>query len=225
MNCILFGGSGEVGGAVSRELIQNDVCTKLTLLGRKPVASMQNETIVEQVVIDTSSPNLEELVKDIAQGHDIAISCVGIGSGTAWMSEEKMLEIEVNMLGKYARGCKAAGIEIFELLTAVGVNENSATSKIKALRVMGKKHKTVLDVGFKKLAIFKPGMIVGNAHTPKWLTVLTSVIPNSIGWGNIRQEDVAKAFVAHLEKRVTLQNKSVISYENKEMKMLISEKS
>lgn len=225
MNCILFGGSGEVGGAVSRELIQNDVCTKLTLLGRKPVASMQNETIVEQVVIDTSSPNLEELVKDIAQGHDIAISCVGIGSGTAWMSEEKMLEIEVNMLGKYARGCKAAGIEIFELLTAVGVNENSAVSKIKALRVMGKKHKTVLDVGFKKLAIFKPGMIVGNAHTPKWLTVLTSVIPNSIGWGNIRQEDVAKAFVAHLEKRVTLQNKSVISYENKEMKMLISEKS
>jgi len=225
MNCILFGGSGEVGGVVSRELIQSDVCTKLTLLGRKSVASMQNETKVEQVVIDTSSPNLEELVKDIAQGHDIAISCIGIGSGTAFMSEEKMFEIEVNMLGKYARGCKAAGIEIFELLTAVGVNENSAVSKIKALRVMGKKHKTVLEVGFKNLAIFKPGMIVGNAHTPKWLTVLTSVIPNSIGWGNIRQEDVAKAFVAHLEKRDSFQNKSVVSYENKDMKLLISEKS
>ncbi|MBT3300294.1 MAG: NAD(P)H-binding protein [Candidatus Marinimicrobia bacterium] len=223
MNCILFGGSGEVGGAVSRELIQSDVCTKLTLLGRKSVASMQYETKVEQVVIDTSSPNLEELVKATAEGCDIAISCIGIGSGTAFMSEEKMLEIEVNMLGKYARGCKAAGIDIFELLTAVGVNENSATSRIKALRVMGKKHKTVLEVGFEKLAIFKPGMIVGNSHTPKWLTVLTSVIPNSIGWGNIRQEDVAKAFVAHLEKRVALQNKSVVSYENKEMKLLISE--
>lgn len=139
MNCILFGGSGEVGGAVSRELIQSDVCTKLTLLGRKSVASMQYETKVEQVVIDTSSPNLEELVKATAEGCDIAISCIGIGSGTAFMSEEKMLEIEVNMLGKYARGCKAAGIDIFELLTAVGVNENSATSRIKALRVMGKK--------------------------------------------------------------------------------------
>ena len=81
----------------------------------------------------------------------------------------------------------------------------------------------MLEVGFEKLAIFKPGMIVGNSHTPKWLTVLTSVIPNSIGWGNIRQEDVAKAFVAHLEKRVALQNKSVVSYENKEMKLLISE--
>ncbi len=54
MNCILFGGSGEVGGAVARELLKSDVCSKLTMLGRRAVASMQDEAKVDQVVVDTS---------------------------------------------------------------------------------------------------------------------------------------------------------------------------
>ncbi len=221
MKCILFGGSGEVGGAVARELIRSDVCSHLTMLGRRAVTSMQNEAKVEQIVVDTSAPDFEEAVKRIALGHDVAISCTGIGSGTTFMSEEQMMEIEVRMLGKYARGCKAAGIEIFELLTAVGVKESHADSWNKFFRVIGKKYKTVRDVGFEKLAVFKPGMIVGNAHTPRWLSFLTGIIPDSLGWGNIRQDEVARAFVAHLEKKVAMQNQPVMSYENKEMKILL----
>ena len=122
-----------------------------------------------------------------------------------------MIEVEVNMLGKYARGCKAAGIEIFELLTAVGIKESHTSSKFKEFRVMGKKYKTVLEVEFEKLAVFKPGMIVGNSHTPRWLTIFTSLIPDSFGWGNIHQKEIAKAFVAHLEKGVAIQNNPVVS--------------
>ena len=221
MKIILFGGSGEVGGAVACELLKSDVCSQLTLVGRRTISTMQDEPKVKQIVLDTSSDNFEEEVKEKAQGHDVAISCIGIGSGTAFMSEEQMLEVEVNMLGKYARGCKAAGIEIFELLTAVGIKETHAASRIKGLRVMGKKYRAVLEVGFEKLAVFKPGMIVGNAHTPRWLTVLTRFIPDSIGWGNIHQDEVAQAFVAHLEYGVSLQNEPIVSYGNKDMKRLL----
>ena len=56
----------------------------------------------------TDAPDFEQVVTDKAQGHDAAISCVGVGSGSLSMSEEQMIEVEVNMLGKYARGCKAA---------------------------------------------------------------------------------------------------------------------
>ena len=223
MKCILIGGSGEVGGAVARALIKSDVCSQLTMIGRRTVASYQNEAKVKQFVVESGSPDFEETVKELAQGHDAGISCIGIGSGTASMSEEQMMEVEVTMVGSFARGCKAAGIEIFELLTAVGVKETRADSKIKYLRVLGKKYKTVLEVGFNKLAVFKPGMIVGNAHTPNWLTYITRIIPDSLGWGNIRQEELAKAFVAYLEKKVVFQKHSVIAYGNKEMKQLISE--
>jgi len=221
MKCMLFGGSGEVGGAVARELVRSDACSGLTMLGRRVVAAMQGQAKVQQIVTDTTAADFEEVVKEKAQGHDVAISCIGIGSGTLSMSEEQMTEVEVNLAGKYARGCKAAGIEIFELLTAVGVDETDADSRLKALRVLGKKHKTVVEVGFEKLAIFKPGTIVGNAHTPRWITHLTRLIPDFVGWGNIQQHEVARAFVAHLEKRVATQNEPVVSYGNKEMKELI----
>ena len=223
MKCMLFGGSGEVGGAVSRELIKSDACSQLTMLGRRIVSAMQGQAKVDQIVTDTSAADFEEIVKEKTRGHDVAISCIGIGSGTMSMSEEQMMEVEVHMLGKYARGCKAAGIEIFELLTAVGIDETHADSRIKAFRVGGKKHKAVLDVGFEKLAVFKPGMIVGNAHTPHWITYFTGLIPDSLGWGNIRQDELARAFVAHLEKRVAAQHDPVVSYGNKEIKWLIRE--
>ena len=221
MKCILFGGSGEVGGAVAHELIKSDVCTQLTLLGRRTISTMKDESKVEQVVVDTNAADFKEVVASMARGHEAAISCVGIGSGNFTMSEAQLTAIEVNLVGNFARGCKTAGIEIFELLTAVGSKETQVNSRIMPFRVLGKKHKTVVDVGFEKLAIFKPGMIVGNAHTPHWITYLTGLIPDFLGWGNIGQDEVARAFVAHLGKRVALQNDPVVSYGNKEMKGLI----
>ena len=142
MKCVLFGGSGEVGGAVARELIKSSACSQLTLLGRRAVAAMPDEPKVKQIVIDTNAADFEEVVREKAQGHDVAISCIGIGSGTTSMTETQMLEVEVKLLGRFARGCKAAGIEIFELLTAVGVNERSADSRIEYVRVLGKKLNT-----------------------------------------------------------------------------------
>jgi uncharacterized protein YbjT (DUF2867 family) len=221
MKCILLGGSGEVGGAVARELIKSDVCSHLTLLGRRVVAPMQGEPKVEQVVVDTNAADFEQMVKEKAQGHDVAISCVGIGSGSFSMSEDQLMAVEVYLVGNFARGCKAAGIEVFELLTAVGSKETQANSRIMPFRVLGKKHKAVLDVGFEKLAIFKPGMIVGNAHTPRWITLFTGLIPDALGWGNIRQDELARAFVVHLERRVAGQHDPVVSYGNREMKWLI----
>ncbi len=221
MKCILFGGSGQVGGAVSRELIKSDVCSKLTLLGRRIIHNLQNEPKVEQLVVDTSSVDFEKIAKEESQGHDVAISCVGIGSGTASISEEQFMEVDVNLVGKYAKGCKAAGIEIFELLTAVGTKETRINSRFWGFRVMANKYITVREVGFEKLAVFKPGMIVGNSHTPRWITYFTALIPDSLGWGNIRQEEVAQAFVAHLEKVVPVQTETIISYGNKEMKWLL----
>ncbi|NQT61853.1 MAG: NAD(P)H-binding protein [Candidatus Marinimicrobia bacterium] len=220
MSVIMIGGSGEVGGAVVREMIKSDVCSQLTLIGRRSLPDLDGESKVKQIVVDMSDDDFEELVKDKAKGYDVAVSCLGIGSGTYGMSEEQMMAIEVDLIGAFARGCKAAGIEIFELLTAVGIKESWTESNIKGFRVMGKKLKTVIDTGFEKLAVFKPGMIVGNAHTPSWIAFFTGLLPDSAGLSNIHQKELAIAFVTHLEKRVESQREAVVSYGNKEMKEL-----
>lgn len=223
MNILLFGGSGEIGGKVLEKLLNNPICTSVTLLLRRELQHFQDHPKVKQVILDTQSVDFPILVEKIATGHDVGISCIGIGSGTLRMSAEEIRAVEVDLVVSFATGCKRAGVEIFELLTAVGSDPSQANSKIKAVRALGLKHKMVVDLRFEKLAIFQPGMIVGNRHTPHWLTFFTRLIPDSMGWGNVHIEELADAFIAHLVKRSKVQTQPVVCYSNLEMKRLIRE--
>ncbi len=69
---------------------------------------------------------------------------------------------------------------------------DTANSRIRYARLMGLKEGTVRGVGFSSLAIFRPGTIAGNAHTPR---MAGAFHPRSIG--TIGQDDLAGAFVAH----------------------------
>jgi hypothetical protein len=95
------------------------------------------------------------------------------------------------VLASFARGCHAGGITQFALLSAVG---STAKSRIRYVRVMGLKEETVQGIGFKSLAIFRPGIIAGNAHTPSYAAWLGRLIPGP--FGTIEQDDIGRAFVA-----------------------------
>jgi hypothetical protein len=51
----------------------------------------------------------------------------------------------------------------------------------------------VVSIGFKRVEIFRPGIIAGNAHTPKVLALLGRLVPGS--FGTIDQDDIGRAFV------------------------------
>ena len=51
----------------------------------------------------------------------------------------------------------------------------------------------VRSLGFKRLAIYRPGIIAGNAHTPRYLALLGHLVPGS--FGTIDQDDIGRAFV------------------------------
>ncbi len=79
----------------------------------------------------------------------------------------------------------------FALLSAVG---STTKSRFRYVRVMGLKEEMVQGIGFKSLAIFRPGIIGGNAHTPSYAAWLGRLIPG--GFGTIEQDDIGRAFVA-----------------------------
>jgi hypothetical protein len=54
--------------------------------------------------------------------------------------------------------------------------------------------RSVQEVGFKRLAIFRPGIIAGNAHTPSYVAWLGRLISGP--FGTIEQDDIGRAFVA-----------------------------
>lgn len=112
-------------------------------------------------------------------------SCVGVGKGSAQWTEEELKALELGVAGGFARGCHNGGIERFALLSAVGSNSKS---RIRYVRVMGLKEEKVAAIGFKRLAIFRPGIIGGNVHTPAYVAWLGRLIPGR--FGTIEQDDI-----------------------------------
>ena len=128
----------------------------------------------------------------VSQGDPVyGASCVGVGKGSRQWSEEELKALEIGVVGGFARGCHAGRITRFALLSAVG---SDAKSRIRYVRVMGLKEETVQAIGFKRLAIFQPGIIGGNVHTPGYVAWLGRLIPGR--FGAIEQDAIARAFVA-----------------------------
>jgi uncharacterized protein YbjT (DUF2867 family) len=128
----------------------------------------------------------------VAEGDPVyGASCVGFGKGSMQWSEQELKALEIGVVGGFARGCQAGGITRFSLLSAVG---STATSRIRYVRGMGLKEETVQGIGFQRLAIFRPGIIASNAHTPRFVAWLGRLIPGR--FGAIEQDDIGRAIVA-----------------------------
>ena len=193
---MIIGGTGQVGAAVVRALAAEPSCVEVVMVNRKAI-SLTAEPRVRQVILDTAaaqfSVEVAKLAQSmVAQGDPVyGASCVGVGKGSMQWSEEELKALELGVVGGFARGCLAGGITQFALLSAAG---SATTSRIRYARIMGLKEETVQGIGFRSLAIFRPGIIAGNAHTPSYVAWLGRLIPGP--FGTIEQDDIGRAFVA-----------------------------
>src|ERR1700761_910520 len=193
---LIIGGTGQVGAAVVRALAAEPSCAEVVMVNRKAIPLTSNHRL-RQEILDTAAAQFPAEVTKlalsmVALGDPVyGASCVGVGKGSAKWSEEELKALEIGVVGGFARGCHAGGVTRFALLSAVG---STAKSRIRYARVMGLKEEAVQAVGFQRLAIFRPGIIAGNAHTPGYLAWLGRLIPGP--YGTIEQDDIGRAFVA-----------------------------
>jgi uncharacterized protein YbjT (DUF2867 family) len=193
---LILGGTGQVGAAVVRALVAEPSCAEVVMVNRKTIPLTANPRL-RQVILDSAAVQFTDEVTTLARGIAelgdpvYGASCVGVGKGSNAWSEEELKTLEIGVVGGFARGCHAAGVARFALLSAVG---STAKSRIRYVRVMGLKEETVEGLGFKRLAIFRPGIIGGNAHTPGYVAWLGRLIPGR--FGTIEQDDIGRAFAA-----------------------------
>jgi len=193
---LLMGGTGQVGSAVVAACLAEPSCAEVVLINRRPALPVA-EARLREVVLDTGAPGFPGQVARVAQalvasGDPVCgASCVGVGAGSMKWTEEQLKALEVGVVGGFARGCHAGGITRFALLSAVG---SDSRSRFRYVRVMGLKEAAVQAVGFERLAVFRPGIIAGNAHTPGYVAWLGRLVPGR--FGVIEQVDIGRAFVA-----------------------------
>src|SRR5260370_21415993 len=193
---LVIGGTGQVGAAVVRALVAEPSCAEVVMVNSKAIPLTTNHRL-RQVILDTAAAQFPAEVTKlalsmVALGEPVyGASCVGVGKGSIKWSEEELKALEVGVVGGFARGCHAGGVAQFALLSAAG---STAKSRIRYVRIMGLKEETVQGIGFKSLAIFRPGIIAGNAHTPSYAAWLGRLIPGP--FGTIEQDDFGRAFAA-----------------------------
>ncbi len=193
---LIIGGTGQVGAAVVRALLAEPSCAEVVMVNRRET-SLAAVPRLRQVIMDTAANRFSAEVTTlaqsmVAQGDPVyGASCVGVGTGSMKWSEDELKALEVGVVGGFARGCHAGGIARFVLLSAVG---STSKSRFRYVRVMGLKEEVVQAVGFTSLAIFRPGIIAGNVHTPGYVAWLGRLIPGR--FGAIEQDDIGRAFVA-----------------------------
>lgn len=193
---LIIGGTGQVGGAVMRALAAEPSCAEVVMVNRR-AASLNADPRMRQVILDTADAGFPAEVAEIVRGMVAqrdpvyGASCVGVGQGSMKWSEDALKALEIGVVGGFARGCHAGGITRFALLSAAG---SSPKSRIRYARIMGLKEEAVERIGFQRLAIFRPGIIAGNAHTPGYVAWLGRLVPGA--FGVIEQNDIGRAFVA-----------------------------
>jgi uncharacterized protein YbjT (DUF2867 family) len=215
---LIIGGTGQVGAAVVRALAAEPSCVEVVMVNRKAMTPSANPRL-RQVILDTAAAQFSEEVTRLAQimiarGDPVyGACCVGVGKGSMKWSEEELKALEIGVVGGFAHGCHAGGITRFSLLSAVG---STSKSRIRYVRVMGLKEETVQQIGFQRLAIFRPGIIAGNVHTPGYVAWLGRLVPGS--FGVIEQNDIGRAFVAEFINSSA--PNGVVHFENAAMRQM-----
>jgi uncharacterized protein YbjT (DUF2867 family) len=143
MKIVLFGASGLVGGLLVPLLGGHD----LTVVGRR-ASGVANERVAR----------VEDWPGVIAELRpDVAISTLGTTIGKAG-SRNAFAAIDHDAVVAVAAAGKAAGARQFLMVSSVGAD---ATSSAFYIATKGRAEASVTALGFARLDIFRPGLLVG----------------------------------------------------------------
>lgn len=193
---LLAGGTGLVGGLVHTRLDTRRDVDLVSLVRRGSTAS--GHPIDFEQLCDTPGALLSPLAPE---GLDIAISCLGTTIRAAG-SEAAMARVDHDYVLAVATGARALGARQFILVTSVGAGGPGFY-----LRTKGAIERAVTDLGFDRVDLIRPGMLIGHRAEPRPMealaqrvfAALTPVMAGPLSrYGAITAETVADAIVALL---------------------------
>jgi len=149
---VMLGATGAVGGEVVQTLLTQSSLASLTLLGRRKVEGISDSRVnqYKMNIFDTST------YQDHLVNHQSAICTLGVGQPSK-VSKEDFVKIDKVAVYDFAKACKQAGVEHFQLLSSVGINSKSPSF---FLRTKGELMDELIKMRFKRLSIFQPSMIL-----------------------------------------------------------------
>jgi uncharacterized protein YbjT (DUF2867 family) len=168
LRVVMLGASGAVGQQVLMALIHAATEVAVTTLGRRAV-DVRAHARLSQHVVDIHDP--ASYAPRLA-GQQVAICTLGVGQPSK-MSKAEFIRVDKEAVLSFAKACKQAGVKHFELLSSVGVD---ADSRSFYLRTKGALQVALRAMGFDRLSLFQPSMILTPSNRYGWSQALTLAV-------------------------------------------------
>ena len=149
---LLLGATGAVGSAALRALLQQSEPVQVTTLARRPLTGPLPSNVVQHT-LDVMDPTA---YAHLLPGHDAAICTLGVGEPSK-VSRDSFVRVDQEAVLAFATACHSAGVRHFELLSYIGAD---ASSRSFYLRTKGELNAALEALGFERLSLFKPSMIL-----------------------------------------------------------------
>ena len=150
---IITGATGMVGVCALRKCLDNPYVTMVTVIGRRSTG-VKHEKLCEVLHNDFTDylANYEVL-----KGHDIALYCLGAYTGKVPNDEFRRITVDYTLAFAEAL-YEASPQAAFCFLSGRGADQTER-SRMAFARYKGAAEKVLLNVGFSRVHIFRPGYI------------------------------------------------------------------
>ncbi len=188
---LIAGATGLVGSYVLKELLNNPVYTKVTVLVRKSLDVEHPK--LDQLLFDFDNPDAEKIVANHVY------CCLGTTIGKAG-SKPAFIKVDKEYPISLARLAFTNGCETYSIITSVGSNEKSLFFYS---RVKGQVETEIRNIPFKSLCILRPSMLLGPRSEYRFGEEIGKIIMKVFGFITppgaraIHASQVAAAMVYH----------------------------
>jgi uncharacterized protein YbjT (DUF2867 family) len=188
-NALILGASGMTGVCLLSRLLADGNYQQVYAAVRRPLKTLHSK--LHEWPIDGSI-----LSPDAVAGGDV-FCCLGTTMAKAG-SKEAFRAVDYDLPLRWAREAKAAGMQRFFLISAMGANANS---RIFYNCVKGELERELEGIGFESLLIFRPGLLLGERSekrpgeqfAKRLFAVLNPLLP--MAWKGIPHDRVAESML------------------------------
>lgn len=171
LRILLAGATGLVGSRVMETSVGRKDIRLIALTRRE--AEMPAGAKMDMMVAEPA--RWEEAIASI--GADVAICSLGTTWRKAGRDEAKFREVDEKLVLAVARAAMKAGVKHFVFVSSIGANP---ASKTLYLRVKGEVEARLRKLGFQRLDILRPGLLVGPRHRDRRLMERLGIIASPI---------------------------------------------
>lgn len=193
-SALLFGATGQVGGALLRDLLQNSKFEKVTSVGRRsvPYDGPNKEKLIQEII---DFENLEKS-RDVFKGHDVIFNALGTTRALAG-SAEAFRRIDRDYVVNSAKVIKEVSDrpQHFLYCSSGGSNKDSFFLYMKT---KGETEHALGEIGFEKVTIMQPATLLteGEREQPRIAEKVAQKVLSAVDFGKILTIPVSQVAIA-----------------------------